>query len=305
MITWGISALGHDASIAVVEDGSIRYWKKSQDEYLSSEMIEYSISIGSPNNIVWFERPWIKKTRQLYAGQYNWAFDINQLPSVYLNSLGLSKYPVSYMSHHLSHAAAGFLTSPYKESTVVVLDAIGEWESATIWKGTGTKLKKLWGRSYPTSLGLFYSAFTHLIGFRPVAEEHLLQQMAEHGDPKKYLKEVKGYWNNNWETTINLHKGVINWPYPIRTLEDKSNIAASVQQVFEEQADWIMLKARQLSDSKNLVYMGGCAMNSRYNNYMKLQWDDVWMLPIPGDASSSLGAALYKQQKRAQLNNIM
>ena len=75
--------------------------------------------------------------------------------------------------------------------------------------------------------------------------------------------------------------------------------------MFEEQADWIMLKARQLSDSKNLVYMGGCAMNSRYNNYMKLQWDDVWMLPIPGDASSSLGAALYKQQKRAQLNNIM
>ena len=48
--------------------------------------------------------------------------------------------------------------------------------------------------------------------------------------------------------------------------------------------------------------MGGCAMNSKYNKYMRMQWDDVWSLSIPGDASSSLGAALYYQQSRAQLN---
>jgi carbamoyltransferase len=206
------------------------------------------------------------------------------------------------MPHHKSHAAAGFLTSPFEEATIVVLDAIGEWESATIWSGKGTELTKLWSRSYPTSLGLFYSAFTDLIGLRPLGEEHVLQQWSSLGDEKRYAKDVATYWNKNWELTRNLHKGVTDWPHEIKTDQDRHDIAAAVQLIFEYQADWVMLKARQLSTSKNLVYMGGCAMNSKYNKYMSMQWDDIWTLSVPGDASSSLGAALYYQQARVQLN---
>jgi carbamoyltransferase len=265
-------------------------------------MIQDAINIGTPDDIVWFERPLVKKFRQLYAGQYSRAFDFRDLPSLYLKSLELSKYPIRYLPHHLSHAASGFLTSPYTNATVVVLDAIGEWESATIWNGRGTKLTKLWSRSYPTSLGLFYSAFTKLIGLKPVGEEHILQQWSNLGNEKRYAKDIAAYWNKNWQLTRNLHKGVTDWPYKIESDQDKYDIAAAVQLIFEYQADWVMLKARQLSDNKNLVYMGGCAMNSKYKKYMSMQWDNVWTLSIPGDASSSLGAALYWQGCRIDQN---
>jgi carbamoyltransferase len=52
-----------------------------------------------------------------------------------------------------------------------------------------------------------------------------------------------------------------------------------------------MLRARNFNWSKNLVYMGGvalnCAANSRIGNY----FDDIWIMPNPGDAGSSMGAA--------------
>jgi carbamoyltransferase len=312
MITWGINALNHDASIAVVSDGQLKFWNKSSDfsnilndSHLDPTLIKQAISAGNyqgPDNIVWYEKPWLKKLRQLRAGQWRWTCNLNELPSRYLKTVNLGYPKISYMPHHKSHAAAGFLTSPFEEAIIVVLDAIGEWESATIWSGKGTELTKLWGRSYPTSLGLFYSAFTDLIGLRPLGEEHVLQQWSSLGDEKRYSKDVAKYWNRNWELTRNLHKGVTDWPYKIKSDQDRYDIAAAVQLIFEYQADWIMLKARQLSNNKNLVYMGGCAMNSKYNKYMSMQWDNVWTLSVPGDASSSIGAALYYQQARAQLN---
>jgi predicted NodU family carbamoyl transferase len=56
--------------------------------------------------------------------------------------------------------------------------------------------------------------------------------------------------------------------------------------------------AKILGDSENLVYMGGCAMNSKFNASLPKQWKGIWSLPIPGDSSSAIGAVLYKKQIR-------
>ncbi len=63
-----------------------------------------------------------------------------------------------------------------------------------------------------------------------------------------------------------------------------------------------MTVARALSQNRNLVYMGGCAMNSRYNEKMIQGWDNVWSLPIPGDSASAIGAALYHEKLRIKWN---
>lgn len=313
MITWGINALNHDASIAVIKDRSLAFWRRSSeytglkgDDKLCSELIRDALDASGgrgPSDIVWYERPWIKKTRQLYAGQYRWAFDLSELPCRYLKKFNLRYPKVHYVPHHLSHAAAGFLTSPFDEAVVVVLDAIGEWESATIWHAQGTEFKKLWSRSYPTSLGIFYSAFTDLIGYKPLGEEHLLQKLSERGDARRFYEDVRSYWQDRWHLRTNLHKGVRDWPHGYDITEtDKQDIAAAVQKVFEEQADHVMTVARALSQNRNLVYMGGCAMNSRYNEKMIQGWDNVWSLPIPGDSASAIGAALYHEKLRIKWN---
>jgi carbamoyltransferase len=308
MITWGINALNHDASIAVVENGSLKFWRRSSeysqvkgDPLLNGHIIKEALNSTNgrgPNNIAWYEQPWLKKTRQLRAGQYRWAFDLNELPSRYLKNINLTYPKISYYPHHKTHAAAGYFTSPFEDATVIVLDAMGEWESSTIWSAKGNALTKVWSRSYPTSLGLFYSAFTDLIGMKPVAEEHLLQKMSSQGESDRYYGKVKNYWRNDWTLRVNLHRGVRDWVDAIETDQDRADIAAAVQRVFEEQAQEVITIAHLLNDSPNLVYMGGCAMNSQFNSKMVEQWQGVWSLPVPGDAASSIGAALLDQSSR-------
>jgi carbamoyltransferase len=304
MITWGINALNHDVSIAVFEESELKRFETVKGVDRDSGIIHRALDASSgrgPSVIAWYERPWLKKTRQLYAGQYDAAFDMGVIPRRWLNSNNLSYAKVKYFPHHKSHAAAGFFTSPFDDATIVVLDAMGEWESASIWQGRGTNLKKVWSRNYPNSLGIFYSAFTQLIGYKPVLEEYLLQRDSEKGNPKKYYNIVKGYFDGVVSLRYNLHCGVLDWPKPIASNQDKYDIAAAVQQVFEEQADMVMLMARRLSNSRNLVYMGGCAMNSKYNQYLGTQWDNVWTLPNPGDPSSAIGAALLSLNTRITL----
>jgi carbamoyltransferase len=298
MIAWGINALNHGSSLAVFKDQKLLSNKFSVDDELSSDIIYDALSCGAPDCVFWYEQPWLKKARQLRAGQWNRVFDLSVLPRRYLNNIGLQHVSITYTPHHASHAAAGYYTSPFSHCAIVVLDAIGEFECATIWEGKHGEMRKVWSRSYPNSLGLFYSAFTQLCGLTPIKDEYLLQQMSDQGDPNRYYNEVKSYVEYTVKLTRNLHKGVLDWPYPINNLQEQCDIAAAVQRVFEDQVSAVMLKARQLIDTDSLVYMGGCAMNNKANEYIVKGWNHVWSLPNPGDPSSSVGAVLYHTKQR-------
>ena len=298
MIAWGINALNHGSSLAVFKDGKLISNVFDKEDELPTSIITEALHNGAPDRIFWYERPWVKKARQLYAGQYDTAIDMSVLPKRYLNKIRVHYAPVTYTPHHASHAAAGYYTSPFNHCAIVVLDAIGEFECATIWEGKHGEMKKVWSRSYPHSLGLFYSAFTKLIGLEPIKQEYMLQKMAEQGDSNRYYNEVKSYVEYTVKLTRNLHKGVLDWPYPINNLQEQCDIAAAVQRAFEDQVSAVMLKARQLIDTDSLVYMGGCAMNSKANEYIVKGWNHVWSLPNPGDPSSSIGSVLYHTKRR-------
>lgn len=298
MIAWGINALNHGSSLAVFKDEKLISNVFDQEDELPTSIITAALHNGAPDRIFWYERPWVKKARQLYAGQYATAMDMLILPRRYLNKIRVRYASVTYTPHHASHAAAGYYTSPFNHCAIVVLDAIGEFECATIWEGKHGEMKKVWSRKYPHSLGLFYSAFTKLIGLEPIKEEYILQKMAEQGDSNRYHNEVKSYVEDTVKLTRNLHKGVLDWPYPINNLQEQCDIAAAVQQVFEDQVSAVMIKVRQLINTDSLVYMGGCAMNSKANENIIKDWNHVWSLPNPGDPSSSIGAVLYHTKQR-------
>ena len=304
MINWGINALNHGSSIAVFDD-DLKLFEFSKQDTLSQELINKALELGRPNHIFWYERPWLKKARQMYAGQYNVAIDLNELPSRYLKKIGLGGIPVTYTPHHGSHAAAGYYTSPFNHCAIVVIDAIGEFDCATIWQGTHGEMQKVWSRKYPHSLGLFYSAFTKLIGLEPIKDEFLLQQMSYKGDPNRFKHSVRQYFKQGTlNLNYNFHKGVQDWYIGISGEQYKCDIAAAVQFVFEEQVSQIMHIAQTLTNSDSLVYMGGCAMNSRANQHVVKQWDHVWSLPNPGDPSSAIGAVLYHTKQNVWNYNL-
>jgi carbamoyltransferase len=299
MIHWGVNALNHGSSLAVFKDGSLWSNQASSSDELDSKILTDALHVGAPDRVFWYERPWVKKTRQLYAGQWHRALDMSVLPRRYMKAQSYA--PITYTPHHGSHAAAGYYTSPFDHCAIVVLDAIGEFECATIWEGKHGEMRKVWSRSYPNSLGLFYSAFTDLLGMTPIQDEWKLQAMAEKGNPKVFYHRVKKYFTGLLELNYNFHKGVKDQKFYIETLQDEQDLAAAVQMVFEDQIRMVMLEAKKLINTDCLVYMGGCAMNSAANKrFVEPTFKYRWSLPNPGDPSSSIGAVLYHTKQRIQ-----
>ena len=115
-------------------------------------------------------------------------------------------------SHHESHAAAGYYTAPFDDCNILVIDAIGEWDTISIWDN----MKKIKSSKYPYSLGLLYSAITKRIGYQPNEHEYITMGMAAFGKPIYNLERL---------LSQNNHMGV-GYIYP---RAKRINLAASIQ----------------------------------------------------------------------------
>ena len=61
--------------------------------------------------------------------------------------------------------------------------------------------------------------------------------------------------------------------------------------------------AKKITKKNNLVFMGGCALNCSANTKLWNIFDDIWIMPNPGDAGSSLGAAAALYGKHINWQN--
>jgi len=291
MIILGINETSHDASVSLIKDGDIlfaghaeRYSKQKNDWYINNDLIQDAISHGFPDKIAYYEKPLLKASRLLLkGGQGDW------LPKYKIKNMFNKHIPTTYFKHHYSHACAGYYTSKFIDAVIVVLDSIGEYNTGTIWVGEGSKIKLKYKQNYPISFGLFYSAFTQLIGLIPNQEEYIMMGMAGYGDSEKYLKKVNEYFPSITKQKYNFHQGIIDWGWI--TEQDKFDIAAAVQKVYQSRLIEFMIMAKKITNKENLVFMGGCALNCSANTQLWNIFKDIWIMPNPGDAGSSLGAA--------------
>jgi carbamoyltransferase len=302
MISWGISANSHDASLAVFVDKNLvfashseRFSRKKNDADLSQGLVDHAKEQwGDPDEVYWYENPWKKTLRQLIAGQ-GWLRQENNI-SDYLKRYQIhSKLHLG--NHHLSHAAGGYLTSPFDEACVVSLDSIGEFETLTIWQAQGQHIKQIYSQRYPHSVGLWYSAMTQRCGLKPNEEEYILMGMAAFGDPQRLIDDIrKDFVDYSWPRLIsvrqNLHRGCRQWRLDLRSEQDIFDIAAGTQKVYEEVLEHVLMYAKHISTSRNLVLMGGCALNCSANPLAYKFFDNVWIMPNPGDAGSAIGSVL-------------
>lgn len=301
----GISAGFHDAAATVISDSghilfaghSERYSKIKNDPGFCRGLVRELEQYNPIDTVAYYERPLIKQLRQLYSGQ---GIEWNKLSTkkVIHQHIGHArwwdiKHYQSY-NHHLSHAAAGFQTSPYQRATVVVIDAVGEFDTISIWGAEyvngRAQYKKLWGQRYPHSIGLFYSAMTQHVGLQPMDEEYILMGMAGYGNSMYASWMKQDLVDHEYNVTFqqNLHAGVD--PRYLQNA-DKADIAKSAQALAENLIYNVMRRAKDFNWSNNLVYMGGVALNCLANRNLGEYFENIWIMPNPGDAGSSLGAA--------------
>lgn len=312
----GISAGFHDAALSVINtQGDIlfaghseRYSKLKNDPNIHVDLLREVMDYYPIDHVAYYEIPWKKQLRRLYSGE---GVEWNKLTTkkILTTQFGGHAHIPSYSchDHHLSHAAAGFQTSPYDRATVVVIDAIGELDTISIYGAEydsrgRAHYKKLWGQKYPHSIGLFYSAMTDRVGLKPNEDEYILMGMSAYGRTG-YTTSLQDFLiENEWEVTFkhNLHIGTEN--LFMKNVHD-ADIAAAAQKTAEKLIYNVMRRARDFNWSENLVYMGGVALNCLANRNLGEYFDNIWIMPNPGDAGSSLGAAALSYGGRIHWTN--
>ena len=188
MILLGVNAQNHDASVTLFDTNrneivfaghAERYSREKNDKHLNFDLMKDALSYvnGQVDEVIWYENPFQKKMRYLRSGQWSKIFS-EKSPESYLQQFSINKSVVLRSDHHLSHAAGSYFTSPFDKAAVVVIDAIGESSTTTIYDAQGSKLTPVLSKKYPHSIGLFYSAITQLCGLKPNEEEYILMGMA-------------------------------------------------------------------------------------------------------------------------------
>lgn len=320
MTIMGISMGFHDAAVSVIDQDNIlfaahteRYSRTKNDPWLNSDIIAEALEHGTPDAIVLHERAWLKRLRNIMSADWNSVREPTARWWIKNFYPELRDIPIKQVGHHYSHAASGVMTSGMAEACVVNIDAIGEFDSASIWHWKSGKLKKLHSVKFPNSLGLFYSAVTHRVGLKPMEDEYILMGMAAYGDPD-LAKQVSNSMDSDYfkkkswisgklalKMRTNVHKGLDPGSFPG---VDDAVIARAAQMQAEQRIFRYCEYAKRITGSNNLVYGGGVALNCLANTQLFKLFDDIWIMPNPGDAGSSLGAAaLYNYKKTGNMLN--
>ena len=269
----GISEGFHDAAIAVVEGNQIlfaaqaeRYTRVKNEKRLPLNLRK----LTADTTTIFYEDTKLKNERRKKYGM---------LPG------SGGQFIDTHMKHHESHAAAAYYTAPFVPDATVVIDAIGEYDTASIWVDG----EKVWSREYPWSLGLFYSAITKRIGLKPNEDEYITMGMAAYGNPCINMSEI---------IHTNLHKGI---PWKKWMFKAPEDIAASAQLHLEYEIGEIFDRAARYGD--NVAYAGGVALNCVANSKIRKKFKKMWIFPNPGDAGSALGCILAHTKQRVEFKD--
>ena len=240
------------------------------------------------------------------------------------------KGKVIQVEHHRSHIASAFFASPFDKAACLSVDGSGDFSTTMLGTGNGNEITILDSLDYPHSLGIFYAAFTQLLGFPHYGDEYKVMGMAPYGKPtymNQLEKVVKLKSNGLFELNLSYFcsgaKGNITYdnkhqPVLARMYSDKmiqhfglprrpnepltqhhKNIAASVQNMTEKILFHILNHLHKRTGLDTLCMAGGVAQNSVANGKItrNTPFKNVYIPSASHDAGISIGAALFVQHQ--------
>lgn len=343
----GISSFYHDSSACLFKNNKLlfaceeeKFTGKKHDSSFPINTLEYifkkfKIKDNEIDSICYYENPKLKKERvyknALEQFLYNPIFSLKSIFKVNKNFKELNKfllkYPnkVFYSTHHESHLYYSYYTSYFDNAIVLSIDGVGETETAVIGMKDENGINTISIANYPHSLGLFYSAMTSFLGFKPNDGEYKVMGLASYGDPDVYIKQVRELIQYK-NTVLRCNMDVFTWNRSsthmfnenlsyVLDLEHRSpdeeieqchkDLAASVQKVYEEILFNILNVLHNFDISGNLCFGGGCAYNGTANGKITENtfFNHIWVPTAPSDAGSSIGACIHYLVKNKKLNN--
>ena len=240
------------------------------------------------------------------------------------------KNKIHQIEHHRSHLASAFFASPFNEAALLSIDGSGDFTTTMIGIGKGNNIEVLDSIDFPHSIGIFYTAFTQLLGFPHYGDEYKVMGMAPYGEPK-YLDKLEnivqltsdGLFKLNLQYFRSGTQGVISYgddniPQVASMFSDRmieefgkprkkdepltqyhKDLATSVQRFTEKVIFHILENLQKKTGLENVCIAGGVAQNSVANGKIlsKTSFKNVYIPSAGHDAGISVGAALYVQHQ--------
>ena len=334
----GISCFYHDSAAVLLKDGEIvfaaqeeRFTRKKHDEGIPTNAIEQAlrfegITMKDIDAVGFYEKPLLKFFDRILQSYFRvWPRGFISYLHAMQEWMGKKlwtahllrkelKYegPLYYSTHHESHAASAFYASGFPDSTIVTVDGVGEWATATIGAGKGTEVTLSHEVRYPHSLGLLYSAVTYYLGFRVNSAEYKVMGLAPYGEPK-YVEQLRKLIDIKEDGSFALKMQYFTYDRTLRMTgkafekllgqprrkpetaltQFHKDVARSVQEITEEIMMKICRHAKKLHPSRYLCLAGGVALNCVANGRIlrSNMFEDIFIQPASGDAGGALGVA--------------
>ncbi len=211
-----------------------------------------------------------------------------------------------YSEHHVCHAMSSFIRSGMKEALVVVMDAQGERNSTTIYRGRNEQLAKLGTYGASKSLGWFYEESIHLLGYR-LGDEYKVMGLAPYGNPATYRDLFSSMYKlrdqGDFELKMDHNAFLLKGFAPRRAGEEFTqqhrDFAAGLQHVLEETAMHVIRFWAEQTGLASLCFVGGVAHNSSLNGLLLRsgRFREIFVHPASHDAGAAEGAALAATYK--------
>ena len=236
----GVSFGDHDSTSCLVQNGDVacaisedRLTRQKHDSNFPSYSIDYclkssNLKLKDIDFVVYHEDPYNKFSRVLSSSLSGFPFTHKEFAESTkswmskklwvldeLNKkLDIPSEKIIYLGHHFSHALQAFVGSGYDESAILIVDAVGDWSSSSLFKGKWVDgkpvIEQIIEIAFPHSLGLVYSAVTAFLGFNPNDSECSTMALASFGKPK-YVKEFREIIKSNPESIYEIDQSYFNF----------------------------------------------------------------------------------------------
>jgi carbamoyltransferase len=342
----GVSAFYHDSSACLFKGDRLifaceeeKFTGIKHDSSFPINTINYifkrfKLSKSDIEMVCYYEDPKLKLNRVLTNIKTQWYknpiyslqsyFNIKKNIKDIENELSKISDNVFYSKHHLSHQYFSFYTSDFESAICLSIDGVGEFETSSVGFASNNFIETLPIAEYPHSLGLFYSAMTSFLGFKPNEGEYKVMGLASYGNYKTYINQVRELITYK-NTALKCNMDYFTWDKSSKIMfneklvellnlnprltEEKiesnhEDLAAAIQKRYEEIFFDILKSLSLIDGTTNLCLSGGCAYNGTANGKIidETDFKKLWIPVAPSDAGSSVGACIHYLVKNKKLN---
>lgn len=341
----GYASLNHDPTVALVRDGALIAAIESEkvtrakheinmfpEMALRAVLDQAGVQLGDIDAIATNYAPGLRANRffiphlwrMLCARKLDLGAILSVLvikgahnPRVFAQLSEARLPPIIPVKHHRAHLAFSFLSSPWDDAAVAIIDAAGEFECTSTWHCAAREVRKLVSMDVPAdSLGSVYMLSTRHLGFKMLGDEYKVMGFAPYGSPNAHFRAF-------FERLIRLEPGgryMVNpkllgavfdggWKFPEATAaivgakrergeelgQNHADFAYELQRRIEEAVLHVVRHLRKITGSRRLCLGGGVALNCVANGRVLAEsgFDEVFIPPAPHDAGTAAGAALH------------